>query len=623
MAMICTDRIREAGSTIPVAPASTDLSRKIVFDEPVLSVDNIQGNILTGFMKSHRILLFLRVDAKKTAGFKLWLKSQIPFVATSAEVIAFSRLFKAIRKRRAREGAVKSTWMNITFSFEFLTRLNPEADQFTDRAFREGLAAHSLELGDPASGDFSAGNWLVGGPNNQADVMLIIEADDRCDLLEEFSRIQDSIDAMVDDEGLRVDNGISVLFKDEGANLPPPISGHEHFGFLDGVSQPGLRGLLSNDKTDVLTLRQTQDARDVPLKKGAPIKTGQGKPGQDVLYPGEFVFGYPLQTRDPDPKFDGPNATPGPDSLLARPNPDPGESGPVGGKVGPDWAKDGSFLVFRRLRQDVGGFHRFLRDTAQALDVPDAASASGARLVGAKLVGRWPSGTPVERQPNDEDPILGDDDCKNNNFEFGGAKGPLAGLGPNDALACKDDGIPATIDDSDGARCPFSGHIRKAYPRDDENTPPPVPDPHLNESRTQTHRLLRRGLPYGPVSASTIDTPFTDEVDRGLQFLAYQTSVENQFEFVTKNWVNAKDFKAPFTNPPASDEPKVQGGGHDPIIGQSSNPDRARTFTVTIPGPNPNTTIAKQVTTNKEWVMPTGGGYFFSPSIRALEDKLT
>jgi Dyp-type peroxidase family len=624
MAMICPEHMREAGAASLAITSKVDPSRQIVFDEPVLQVEEIQGNILTGFMKSHRLLLFLKADTAKITGFKKWLESQIPFVATAAEVIAFSRVFKSTRIRRGREGTVKSTWMNIAFSFEFLKHLNNEADQFKDLAFRQGLEKRSSELGDPTKGKFSPPNWLVGGPKNRADVMIIIEADDRCDMLEEFSRIQDSIDSMVDQKGVRVDTGITVVFKDEGNNLPAPLSGHEHFGFLDGVSQPGLRGLLSDDKTDVLTLRQTQDARDLAVTLAGPIKTAQGKPGQDVLYPGEFVFGYPLQTRDPDPKFDGPNATPGPDSLFARPNPDPGEPGPAGGKVGPDWAKNGSFLVFRRLRQDVGKFHRFLRDTAENLEIQNADSASGARLVGAKLVGRWPSGAPVERIPNDEDPILGDDDCKNNNFEFGGAKGALAGPNPSDLLACKDDGKPASVKDDQGALCPFSGHIRKAYPRDDEglNGKKPVPDPHLNESRTQTHRLLRRGLPYGPVSPSTIDTPFEDDIDRGLQFLAYQTSIENQFEFITRNWVNAENFKEPVQTT-ASDKPIDQGGGHDPIIGQSNAADRARNFTVTFPDPkNPTSTIAKRVTTTEEWVVPTGGGYFFSPSLGALKDHL-
>src|SRR5207247_6049453 len=130
--------------------------------------------------------------------------------------------------------------------------------------------------------------------------------------------------------------------------------------------------------------------------------------------------------------------------------------------------------------------------------------------------------------------------------------------------------------DKDGARCPFSAHIRKSYPRDDE---PLNGDKKPNEADTQTHRLLRRGLPYGPVSPSTPDTPIGDEVDRGLQFLAYQTSIVNQFEFVIKNWVNEPNFKEPF-HERASVSPAKQGGGHDPILGQNGAPgeDRLRTF---------------------------------------------
>jgi hypothetical protein len=65
MAMICPERIREAGAISQLAVTNVDPSRQIVFDEPVLAIDDIQGNILTGFMKSHRILLFLKVDIAK------------------------------------------------------------------------------------------------------------------------------------------------------------------------------------------------------------------------------------------------------------------------------------------------------------------------------------------------------------------------------------------------------------------------------------------------------------------------------------------------------------------------------------------------------------------------------
>jgi Dyp-type peroxidase family len=518
--------------------------------------------------------------------------------------------------------------MGVSLSYDLLQSLNPDAAQFTDQAFREGLFKRSASLGDPTKGPFSAENWLVGGPKNQADVMMLIESDDREDMLDELLRIEESIAAANLEGGNRPETLIEILFADEGANLPAPLSGHEHFGFLDGVSQPGLRGFLSKDPTDVLTLRQNPNKRDQPPDTTKPpsptnlIQPAQGKPGQDLLYPGEFIFDYPRQIPTEDPVADGVNPNPGKNSLLKLDG-----TGPAA----PDWAKDGSFFVFRRLRQNVGGFHSFLHQVAKDQKIQDPPNASAARLVGSKLVGRWPSGAPVERVPGEENFTLANDDCKNNNFEFQGDT-DVINPKPGDPLACKDNGpAPQAKADADGSRCPFSAHIRKAYPRDDGPLDPKVPpptDPLLGEAPTQTHRLLRRGLPYGPVSSSSPDAPVDDDVDRGLQFLAYQTSIENQFEFVIKNWVNPPDFKEPFKTPPDG-APIHQGGGHDPILGQNgkAGENRVRKFTLTIPDPadptNPAKVKAVQLTTDKDWVMPTGGGYFFTPSIEALEKNLT
>lgn len=614
--------IRETPTTNALSADMSGPAHAAVFDEAVLDAGNIQGSILTGFNKSHRILLFLQVDRGKISGFKKWLKSQIPFIATSDEVIAFNRLFKKTRGRRGREGAVKSTWTNISFSFSMLCALTPSAEDFRDEAFRDGLARRSGSLGDPVEGRYSADNWFVGGPENEADVMLMIEADDRSDMLDEFSRIQESIDSMQDKYGQSIDPGISILFKDEGANLPAPLTGHEHFGFLDGVSQPGLRGLLSKNKNDVLTLRQNPNKRDQKGDEGKII-TAQGKPGQDLLHPGEFVFGYPRQIPKPNEKFDGPNATPGDDSLEKEPLACGGK-----GPAGPKWAQDGSFLVYRRLHQDVGAFHRFLHDVASKFKIADPDNASAPRLVGSRLVGRWPSGAPVLRSPDAENPVLADDDCANNNFEFQGKTDRIAGPPPKYADACVDNGndFPLSKGDPEGKLCPFSGHIRKTYPRDDEalvnDGKRPRSDPGLNESYTQTHRLLRRGLPYGPVSRSTPDAPINDDFeDRGLQFLAYQTSICNQFEFVIKNWVNAIDFK----------ETVADGGGHDPIIGQNSADGRIRKFTLSFPDPEGKGVRKAEITTDDffketgktDWVLPTAGGYFFAPSIAALKRDLS
>jgi Dyp-type peroxidase family len=610
-------KVRQAPAQGMLANDPTDPSRKTVFLEPVLDTENIQGAIIGGFNKSQRLLISLRVNTKTerdVANFKAWLRGQSNFVATAREVLTFNRLFKATRDRRKTEGSVKSTWMSLSLSYNLIRRLIDDA-KFADIAFTSGLAERSPLLNDPQSGPFSRENWLVGGPKNAADLFIIIESDDPEDLLAEQERLQETIDTAnaTQHAGYLI---IETLFVDAGANLPDPLGGHEHFGFLDGVSQPGLRGLLSEDKTDVLTLRQNPGNRDQaadpkrPVSPENKIEPAQGLPGQDLLYPGEFVFGYNRQIKTEDPNADGPNPNPGPDSLLN----DPVHDGPAA----PKWAKDGSFLVYRRLRQDVGAFHKFLNDTANAQGIKNPDNASASRLVGSRLVGRWPSGAPVERTPDSENIPLGNVVCNSNNFEFQDKTDKIT-KSAGDPFACEDNKFPRSVGDQEGARCPFSGHIRKAYPRDDVSKTQPT----LKEADTQTHRLLRRGLPYGPVSASTPDVPFPDDdvTDRGLQFLCFQTSIENQFEFVIRNWVNDPNFKEPLNAAPDG-TPKDQGGGYDPILGQSSAPNRERTFTITVPAGNGNEHAVKLKTT-ADWVHPTAGGYFFTPSISALQHELT
>jgi len=136
--------------------------------EPVLAMDQIQGNVIAGFSKDFQTLLFLAIDENDVAHFKAWLAAQCPFVATAGEVLAFNRLFKQLRSRRGVEtGAVKATWMNIAFSFGGLVKLvgQAEAGKFDDGAFKAGAAARSHDLGDPAPGDNLPGSldtWLIG-----------------------------------------------------------------------------------------------------------------------------------------------------------------------------------------------------------------------------------------------------------------------------------------------------------------------------------------------------------------------------------------------------------------------------------------------------------------------------
>ncbi|MBN3886458.1 MAG: Dyp-type peroxidase [Nostoc sp.] len=549
-------------------------------NDPILNVNNIQGNILGGFNKDYQALLFLEIENPNA--FKHWLESQIKFIATASEVIAFNRLFKSSKERRGREGTVKATWVNIAFSFEGLKKLTNDADTFTDTSFKAGLAARAVDLNDPVDKDGKPIGWVVGGPDNgKVDLVFIIASDDRADLLAEVSRILESIVVFTDDQNNVKSSGARITFLEEGANLPAPLSGHEHFGNKDGISQPGIRGRLSDNPKELLTPRQN------------PENQNQGKPGQDVLWPGEFVFGYEGQNDDAKTLEDSKG------EVVS---------------AGLHWANDGSYLVFRRLRQDVYKFHHFLNEKAANLNTDP-------QKVSAKLIGRWPSGAPTVRTPEKDAPKLGDDDNANNDFEFNGDD-------PLKDHFFRNDVVPPSKD-ATGLRCPFIAHTRKTYPRNDKTPGGGGPGPEeidRSEVTTQTHRLLRRGIPYGPVSASTPNNPLKDKkfVDRGLHFLAYQTSIVDQFEFVTKFWANNPEFsKEAATGHEFKGELTL---GHDPIIGQSKNNkpngDRTREFYVHLEDDQgkPRT---KKLTAPEDWVIPTGGGYFFAPSISALKEVLT
>jgi Dyp-type peroxidase family len=505
--------------------------------DPALAGDEIQGNVIPGFNKDHVWLLFLQIDKADAA--KRWISQICPSVATTREVWDFNRLFRSTKCRRGVEGTIKATWVNVAFSYGGLKKLvGEEVNQFADEAFQNSASR-------------SGADWFVGGPGNEVDVVVIIAADDPVDLDAAARRVRDDIYA----PNRETTGGVHVVFEQGGAARDGVMRGHEHFGWADGVSQPGLRGRLSDASRDWLTPRNPDDPN-------------QGLPGQDLIWPGEFVFGYSGQDRHRPVEAEGPN------SLS-----------PDGNLVGPEWAKNGSYLVFRRLRQNVGAFHRFLYEEGGRHGVrPEA--------FGARLVGRWPSGAPLVVAPITDDPGLGGDQRANNQFEFG----------PSD-----DDEGQEVPRDPDGRLCPFSAHIRKTYPRD-ETVTPGDPDPYrdlrpartLNESDTQTHRLLRRGIPYGPSAKSTLEKPVDDAIDRGLLFLAYMTSITDQFEFVSRQWLNDPDFKRRAT-------------GVDPILGQVGGSDKRGSLKTVLPNQTYDAEIGLE-----EWVTTTGGGYFFAPSLSAL-----
>ena len=488
--------------------------------EPILDVSEVQGNILAGFNKNYQTLMFFEIVDSREA--KRWLYQLQPWISTLEEVISFNRLYKLICKRKgAHTKTVQATWVNIAFSFEGLKKLDNNADMFSDSAFKAGIHNRSALLGDPIdkNAEGNCNNWLIGGPNCVADIILIIASDSEVKLADTVTEIEATLTT-----------GLRSMFRQQGTALPLPRTAHEHFGFSDAISQPGVRGRVSEHPTDFLTSREN------------PKNLTQGKPGQDLLWPGEFVFGCPRQ--DPN------------DSLK------PGQIA----EAGPSWARNGSFLVFRRLRQDVEGFRSFTRSVVAELSkrYPEF-SAITPEEIGAKLMGRWQSGTPIVLSPKTDNAAIAEDESINNNFGF-----------KQDVL---------------GLICPHAAHIRKAYPRDDLDT--------QGTAAVQTHRLLRRGIPFG--------APYPAPGERGLLFLAYQTSFERQFEFITHSWMNNPNFRD-------------SNDGYDPIVGQNNNAGENRARTFVLPVQKSDGTIEKiSIDLPNDWVIPTGGGYFFAPSISALK----
>jgi len=341
--------------------------------------------------------------------------------------------------------------------------------------------------------------------------------------------------------------------------LPAPLTGHEHFGFKDGISQPAIRGLASRDPTDFFDARL--------LSPSDPNFDRFAEPGRPLVWPGQFVLGYKRQ----DPRND----------LKPR---DPF-------RLRIEWQRNGSYLVYRRLQQKVHLFWRFCEKGAQKVSV-----ASGQPITpesfASRLVGRRPSGAPVMRAPATDDTQLADDDLSNNNFRFSN---------PTPVVTLKDgtkasSAFPPPIADPNGRTCPFVVHIRKVNPRDDPT-----------DGGTLNRLMLRRGIPYGKPQdrAKLLEE---DGIDRGLLFMAYQGAIADQFQFVTHTWVNQAD--APHHGDPET--------GHDPLISQKVG---ARFIRLPIDG---DVDRDQQIDLPEDpWVVMTGGGYFFTPSVSALAGPLT
>jgi deferrochelatase/peroxidase EfeB len=231
-----------------------------------------------------------------------------------------------------------------------------------------------------------------------------------------------------------------------------------------------------------------------------------------------------------------------------------------------DLGLNGSFAVFKMIRTDVVAFENFLQSKKDQID-PE--------LLAAKMCGRWRNGVPLALSPDTDNPPGGISPEQLNNFEY---------VNPDGS------------GDPRGVRCPVGAHIRRINPRGQ-----PVAGQGHPGGSNNTHRLIRRGMPYGPRYDPT--KPY-DGVERGLLGYFINSNIENQYEFVLSQWVNDSEFAGAVRLDPKSKDPLI--GTQDPAEG---------IFVI----PQPDGAPPIKITGLSSFISTKAAAYCFLPSVTAIK----
>ena len=313
-------------------------------------------------------------------------------------------------------------------------------------------------------------------------------------------------------------HAIAILFARDAAERDRCVVEHRKL-----VAEcPGVEVLSSLDLEATPPFEYAHDHFGYRDRLSQPVIAGSGDeptPGSgSPLKAGEFILGYP------DESGPGP-ALPQPEIL----------------------SRNGSFMAYRRLEEHVGRFRDFLRENGRTPEEQE--------LVAAKLMGRWRSGAPLTLAPDKDDPALGADPQRNNNFNY-------------------------KHEDPQGYAVPLGSHMRRMNPRD-------------TAANMNRRRMIRRGATYG---AYLPEGTAEDGQERGIAAFIICASLVRQFEFAQNVWINDRNFHE-------------LGNERDPICGAQDG---------TLEYKIPKRPIRRKITGLPAFTTLRGGAYFFLPGLKAL-----
>ena len=508
-----------------------------------LELADIQGNVVKAYGRygfpQARYVFFRVDDAEKGRAF---VRQITPLVTTSIPWSDQSSV------------GIPAVAVNIAFTYQGLRHLDVPQDTlhgFPDE-FTMGMKARRDIIGDTGPNHYKYWDPIWNDPEDDlrqhVHILVGINGKDDKDLENSYAAIVQiaASGGVTQLEGHRGPNGAILPYQ-------PAVAldgGKEHFGYSDGISNTYFNGCGEDPKYVIGGGKPTGgDPRTVA--------------GWAPLAAGEFLLGHA------DESCEYPLA-PGP----------------------PLFSRNGTYMVYRKLHENVATFNAFI-------ETEGATCPGGTEAFAAKLAGRWRNGAPLVTFPTEESA---------NRF-----------VAEMAALYVKSRSKSATpaeltrlaelkaqlvafdyLDDSNGAKCPFGAHMRRANPRSSlqfgEDKPFDTPGALSNR-----RRILRRGLPYG----AAVDNA-TDDGDHGVIMMVLNADLSRQFEFVQQQWFNyGNDF--------------LLANDQDPLLGNHGTNKDGRG--------NGRMAIQGDATTNRPPYfcgrMPTlvetrGGDYFFVPSMTCL-----